>query len=98
MIIAGTRMISECARTAGSATNHRVSISDLHAHFLAWKSGHIDSVRHTNTHKDQETGTELSEIHNGVAAALHEIIRVGASSADPVWDRGEHVGSDDEER
>jgi hypothetical protein len=55
-------------------------------------------VQRTDTHKDQEAGTELSEIHNGVAAALHEIIRVSASSADPVWDRSEDVGRDDEER
>ena len=54
--------------------------------------------RRTNAHKNQETRAELSEIHNGIAAALDEIIRIGASAADPVRQRGEDISSDDEKR
>ena len=52
--------------------------------------------QHTNAHNYQETSAELSEIYNNISAALHEIIGVGASSADPVWYRGEDVGCNNE--
>lgn len=57
----------------------------------------MKSAQRTNSHHNQETCTEFPKIHNRVTPALDEIIWVGASSANPVWQRGEHEGRDDEE-
>ncbi len=53
--------------------------------------------RKGNTHNNQKASAESTEINDGIAWALDEIIGVGASSADPVGKRGEDVGCDDEE-
>jgi hypothetical protein len=55
-------------------------------------------MQRTNTHHNQETSAESPEIHNGIATALHEVIGVRASSADPVRQRGKDVGCNDQER
>lgn len=52
----------------------------------------------TNSHNHHETSAEAAEVQYGGAGTLTKVIRVGASRADPVGDRGQHVGSDDEKR
>lgn len=51
-----------------------------------------------NSHHHHEAGAEAAEVQHGGAGTLAKVIRVGASRADPVGDRGQHVGSDDEKR
>lgn len=53
---------------------------------------------HTNSHDDQETSHKLSKVDHSISATLHEIIWVGASSTDPIWQGSEDKGRDDEER
>lgn len=54
--------------------------------------------RLTNSHYNEETSAEAAEVQHGGARALDKVIGVGASRADPVGDRGQHVSGDDEER
>lgn len=46
----------------------------------------------TNSHHDQETRAEPSEIHNRTTRTLHEVIGVCAASTDEVWQRCDNVG------
>lgn len=55
-------------------------------------------IKRTDTHHDQKPCHEPPEIDQSVTAVLHEVIGVGAAVADPVGERGEDVGCDDEER
>merc|ERR1711977_378412 len=50
-----------------------------------------------NPHQHQKPRTESPEIHNRIPRTLNEIIRIGASSTDPVGQGSEHVGCNDEE-
>lgn len=54
--------------------------------------------RRTYSHNHQEPGKEAAEVQHAGARALDKVIRVGAAGADPVGQRGEDVGADDEER
>ena len=52
----------------------------------------------TNAHHHQESRAEPAQVNDGRSGVLDEVIGVGAAAADPVRQRGYHVGSDDEER
>lgn len=108
MTIAGTRIISEWASTAGSATQKYPLVhysnypnpnsSLLNSHRCLCQFLREWNKSHTNPHNNQKSGTELPKIHYGVGSpAIAEIIGVGASSADPVGEGGEDVGCYDEE-
>lgn len=51
----------------------------------------------TDSHDDQEAGAEAAEVQDGAPGALDEVIRVGPAAADPVGQRREDVGADDEQ-
>ena len=51
-----------------------------------------------NAHHHQETRDEAPEVDDGVARALHEVVRVRDPAADPVWQWRDHVCCDHEER
>jgi hypothetical protein len=101
---------AECARTTGRAVS-RISIIlgtlsfpilSLSQPSLFHPTHHPHQKQdkkagHTNTHQNQKPRTEPSKVHNGIIPTLDKIIRVCASSTDPVWKRGEDVGYDDEE-
>lgn len=51
----------------------------------------------TDSHDDQEAGAEAAEIQNGVPGALDEVVRVRPAAADPVRQRREDIGSNDQQ-
>ena len=53
--------------------------------------------RERHTLHDQEARREAAEVDDRVARRLHEVVRVGAAAADPVWEGGEDEGRDDDE-
>ena len=53
--------------------------------------------KHTNPHHNQKPRAEPPEINHRIPTALHEIIRVGTSPADPVGEGRDDVGCYDEE-
>lgn len=55
-------------------------------------------MRRTDTHQYQKPSTEPPKIHNGISATLTDkVIWIGASTADPVWQRSEDISGDNEE-
>lgn len=52
----------------------------------------------TYSHDHQESCAEASKIHHASARALNKVIGVGAPAADPVGQRRDHVGRDDQQR
>lgn len=52
----------------------------------------------TNTHQHKESCQEASKVNDRIASALHEVIWVSASSADPVRQRRDDVGCNDDKR
>lgn len=45
----------------------------------------------TYSHHDQKTGEKPPKVHKRIADTLHEIIRIRASSAYPIWQRRNHI-------
>lgn len=54
-------------------------------------------MERTHSHHDEEACEEATEVEDGGAGALDEVIGVCASAADPVGDWGDHVCSDHKE-
>jgi hypothetical protein len=52
----------------------------------------------TNTHQYEESRQEASKVNDCISSALHEVIWVSASSADPVRQRRDNVCCDDDKR
>lgn len=92
MIIAGTWMRAQCARSIGRAVSFTISKHDPPSLTCSCR------FRLTNAHDNQEAGTKASKIYHRVSRALHEIIWVGASATYPVRYRREHIGRDDQQR
>ena len=55
-------------------------------------------MRLTNTHQHQESSQETPEISHRVARAVHKIIGIGTSSADPIGQRSNNVSRNDSQR
>lgn len=53
--------------------------------------------KRTYAHDDEEAGQEASEVEDGGAGALDEVVRVCAATTDPVGHGGENVGGDDKQ-
>lgn len=51
----------------------------------------------TGPHDNQKSCQEPAEFHYARATAVHEVIALLCFAADPVGDRGEDVGRDDEQ-
>lgn len=60
--------------------------------------GVVAEQRRTDTSQDQESSHETSKVHRGVTGAVHEIIWIGASLADPVGEGCDNVDGDHQER
>ncbi|KAJ8606269.1 hypothetical protein MRB53_041091 [Persea americana] len=113
MIIAGTCISAVCANMTGSAMcSQSMSVTPPLLHHLASHhnlppSPPQHTIRErkrgirTNTHDNQEPRHKPPKVHNRAAssrARVDKIVRIGASSADPIRHRSEGVGCDDEER
>lgn len=59
---------------------------------------HGADERLTYSHYDQESCAEASKIHYASARALNKVIGVGAPAADPVGQRRDHIGRNDQQR
>ena len=53
--------------------------------------------QHTKPHNNQKPRTEPPKIYHCIPTRFDEIIRVSASATDPIWQRREDVGCDDQE-
>lgn len=51
----------------------------------------------TNTSQDEEAGHEATKVHRRIRRAVHEIIWVCTSRADPIGKRRDHIDSDNQE-
>lgn len=69
----------------------------LAGQFVSWR-WLVRGEERTNAHDNQEAGQEATEVDNGAARALHEVIWVGGAAAGPVWQRGNNVGRNDQQR
>lgn len=58
----------------------------------------IYDITLTNTHHNEESRHPPPEVDNRIPRAFHKVIRIGASSAYPVWQRRYHVCRNDEKR
>lgn len=75
---------------------HRMSPLSLDG--VSKETGTRGISAHTNAHDNKEAGEESSQVEHRRTATLDKVIRIRASAADPVRQRREDVGGDDEER
>lgn len=99
MAMAGTRIKSQCANSAGKATlippSAHVSKSNLR--HKSHSSQQAAEKTPTNSHHNQKPRAKPPKIHHSATRTLQEIVRVGAASTYPIWQGRDHVGGYDEE-
>lgn len=58
----------------------------------------MERRRLTNAHDDEEARQEPAKVDDAAAGRLHKVIVVGGAPAEPVGQRRDYVGRDDEQR
>lgn len=96
MAMAGVVMRAQCASNIGKAamrTDQQLMLS-ITFHLSALLGRIREGQKPTDTHHDQESRTEPPKVDDGISSILHEIIWVRTSSAYPIRQRRNHIGSD----
>ena len=110
MIMAGTRMRSQCANKTGRARLRPESVAILSLDFQDEEErvespgtrgsreggGREEGVPRTYTHHNKEPCAESSKIYYRIARRFHKIIWICAAPTDPVRKRGGDIGCNDE--
>lgn len=98
MAMAGVVMRAQCASNIGKAamrTDQQPMLS-MTFHLSALLGRIREGQKHTDTHYNQESRAEPPKVDDGISSILHEIIWVRTSSAYPIRQRCNHIGSDNE--
>ncbi len=99
--MAGTAIMPQWASNTGRATDTYISTTGFRYVLTTlplcdlYCSGKRRA--HTNTHHNQEPGTESPKIHHCTPGTLHEVIGIRTSSTYPIRQGSNHVGRYDEQ-